>query len=51
MDSLAFLLLRISESDRRGLVAYAEKSRKSQTKVVRALIRKLPTYEADPKLK
>jgi hypothetical protein len=39
------LSVRITEKEFQALVAYAEKHGKSQTKVVRALIRKLPTYE------
>lgn len=41
------LSVRITEKEFQALIAYAKKYRKSQTKVVRALIRKLPTYEAD----
>ncbi|HEY9739735.1 MAG TPA: hypothetical protein V6C90_04530 [Coleofasciculaceae cyanobacterium] len=41
------LSVRITEKEFQALVAYAEKHGKSQTKVVRALIRKLPTYETD----
>jgi hypothetical protein len=41
------LSIRITEKEFQALVTYAEKHRKSQTKVVRALIRKLPTYEPD----
>mgnify|MGYP003622932646 CR=1 FL=1 len=41
------LSVRITEKEFQALIAYAQKYRKSQTKVVRALIRKLPTYEAD----
>lgn len=42
------LSVRITEKEFQALVAYAGKYGKSQTKVVRALIRKLPTYKPDP---
>jgi hypothetical protein len=42
------LSVRITEKEFQALVAYASKRGRSQTKVVRALIRKLPTYEPDP---
>ena len=41
------LSVRITEKEFQALIAYTQKYRKSQTKVVRALIRKLPTYEPD----
>lgn len=41
------LSVRVTEKEFQALIAYAEKYRKSQTQVVRALIRKLPTYEPD----
>lgn len=41
------LSVRITEKEFRALSTYAEMRRRSQTKVVRALIRKLPTYERD----
>ncbi|HEY9653800.1 MAG TPA: hypothetical protein V6C95_24265 [Coleofasciculaceae cyanobacterium] len=41
------LSVRITEKEFRALATYAEMRRSSQTKVVRALIRKLPTYERD----
>lgn len=39
--------IRVTEKEYQALVAYAKKRGKSQTQVVRALIRKLPTYEPD----
>jgi hypothetical protein len=42
------LSVRITEKEYQAVEAYAAKYRKSITKVVRALIRKLPTYEPDP---
>jgi len=41
------LSVRITEKEFQALISYAEKYRKSQTQVVRALIRKLSTYEPD----
>jgi len=42
------LSVRVTEKEFQALLAYAEKRGKNQTQVVRALIRKLPTYEPDP---
>jgi len=42
------LSVRVTQKEFQALYAYAEKRGKSQTQVVRALLRKLPTYEPDP---
>jgi hypothetical protein len=42
------LSFRVSEKEFQALLAYAQKRGKNQTQIVRALIRKLPTYEPDP---
>ena len=42
------LSVRVTEKEFQALLAYAQKRGKSQTQVVRALLRKLPTYEPDP---
>jgi hypothetical protein len=41
------LSFRVSEKEFQALLAYAQKRGKNQTQIVRALIRKLPTYEPD----
>jgi hypothetical protein len=43
------LSVRVTEKEFQALLAYAEKRGKNQTQVVRALIRKLPTYDPTPK--
>lgn len=42
------LSFRVTEKEFQALLTYAQKRGRNQTQIIRALIRKLPTYEPDP---